>query len=163
MRPATTLCAAVLNTLLACPIAAQIPTVQNPGVRPYTSQTVLTPAQQIAALQQQVAALQTAVAALQNKTQLIASDGQSLTIQAPGTITFAAAQQTNISGNALSLSAGASATLQAAAISVQGSTMVGVKGAMVQINSGGKPAARVGDPVTNGTVIAGSPTVLIGS
>jgi hypothetical protein len=155
-RHIVALCFAALGLVLAGPVVAQTPTVQNPAlVHPYTTATVTTPAQQIALLQQQVAALQAAVAALQVKTQLVTSDGTNFVIKAPGSVTIAAQQQASISSSVLSVSAMVGATLQAG-------TTLGLQGALVQINGGGVPAARLGDQVVNGAVSTGSATVLIG-
>jgi hypothetical protein len=148
MRNAIALGCTGLILVLAAPVSAQFPT----PVRPYTTvtptTTTQTPAAEIAELQQQVAALQAAVTALQVKTQLVTSDGTSYSIAAPGNVSIQSQQNTTIKG-------GASASLTGAA-------NVQISGAMVQINNGGRPAARASDPVSAGQIMSGSPTVLIG-
>lgn len=157
MRPAVKSCLAALVVVCAAPIGAQTPIVQGGTVtRAYTTTAaVMTPAQQIAALQQEVTLLQAAVAALQAKTQLLTSDGTNLSIRAPGSVTIQAQQSAALSAGALTVSS--SGTVQ-----VQGAATLALQGAIVQINGGGKPAARLGDAVAGGSVVAGSPTVLIG-
>jgi cell shape-determining protein MreC len=91
----------------------------------------------VATLQQQVASLQASVAALQSKTQLISSNGVSL-----------------------SLMSGSSALT----VSPAGVALIGP---LVTLNGNGRPAARVGDQVVTsggaGRIIQGSATVLIGN
>jgi hypothetical protein len=140
-------CSAALAVMLASALSAQTPMIQSPAaVRQYTG-TVATPAQQIATLQQTVARLQQQVAALEAKTSLLASDGQSLVIQAPLGVTIKSGQQF---------------TLTAPMGSITSSANLAITAGMVNINGGGMPAARVGDPVNQGAITNGSATVLIG-
>jgi hypothetical protein len=99
-------------------------------------------ATQVAALQQQVASLQAAVTALQFKTQLLSSNGISIS----------------------AISAGSAVTVSPAGVAVIGPILT--------LNGSGRSAARVGDRVTasgpplggggNGSIVSGSTTVLIG-
>ncbi len=141
-------CTAVLSVTLGTALSAQTPTVQNPTIMRAYPTTVATPAQQIAALQQAVATLQQQVAALQTKLQLVNGDATNFTITAPGNVTIKTNQQ-------FMVTAVAGGTLN-------GGATLGLKGAMVMINGGGMPAARLNDKVGNGVVTTGSPTVLIG-
>lgn len=73
----------------------------------------------------------------------------------------------NVTIKGINVTIEANATVKikgAATVSIDASGMVEVKGAQVKLNQGGKPLARVGDPVTVtgpvGTIIAGNPTIL---
>ena len=65
----------------------------------------------------------------------------------------------------MTIQAGANVAIQGgAAVSIQGASGVDVRGALIQLNNGGKPFARVGDSVVIGgrlgQITTGSPTVL---
>jgi hypothetical protein len=70
-----------------------------------------------------------------------------------------------VSGALLTMQAGTNVAIQGgAAVSIHGNSGVDIRGALIQLNNGGRPLARVGDPVLVegrlGQITAGSPTLL---
>ena len=78
-----------------------------------------------------------------------------ITLDAP-TIELSADAELNVaSEGAVNIDGGGIASLKS-------SGLVTLDGALVQLNGSGLPAARQGDHVEDGTIVNGSPTVLIG-
>jgi uncharacterized Zn-binding protein involved in type VI secretion len=71
-----------------------------------------------------------------------------------------------VSGGSLKLTSAGGLVIQAGgAVTIQGGGTVDLRGAALHLNGGGRPVARVGDPVvvqgSQGQITAGSPTVLV--
>jgi hypothetical protein len=56
-------------------------------------------------------------------------------------------------GAAVTISSAGMMTLKAAAV-------IDLNGAMIKLNNGHKPIIRAGDPIINGTLVTGNPTVM---
>jgi uncharacterized Zn-binding protein involved in type VI secretion len=84
------------------------------------------------------------------------SGGNSVEMDAAtGEVTISAESKLTLNASHINLSAGGSLNLKSAGIT-------DITGALVTLNGAGKPAARQGDPVEDGRILVGSPTVLIG-
>ena len=70
-----------------------------------------------------------------------------------------------VTGNQTSIKTTGALSIEATSMDLSASAIVNIKGAMIKLNNGGKPAAAQGS-MTNGaqgpqTIINGSPTVMI--
>jgi hypothetical protein len=90
----------------------------------------------------------------------VATDGSvfikatSITVEAGTTIKVRAGASFDISASSqVNIKASGQLTIQAAG-------SASVKGAILLLNGGGFPVARVGDPVLNGKIVSGDPTVM---
>ena len=94
------------------------------------------------ALQQQIQTLQKQVKELQDLTKFIKVSGAEFTLKAPVNL-----------------------VIEATSININASAILNVKGSMIKLNNGGKPAARLGSRTVGNqaaqTIVDGSPTVLI--
>jgi len=139
--------ALVLLTSLAGIVGVQALTAADAPVRQITP-AASPDAARIAALEKRVAQLETQLKALETKTKLITSDGMTnFTVNAPGPVSLKGSRLDILVATSLSLKSAGQATLES-------SGNLTIKSALVSINGGGKPAARVA---------MGSPTVLIGN
>jgi len=83
------------------------------------------------------------------------SAAEQITLDAPR-IDLSATEEVNVeSTGAMTIESGSNANVNSAGV-------LSVTGALIKLNDGGAPAARMHDPVTDGTIVFGSPTVLIG-
>ncbi|GAA0426566.1 hypothetical protein GCM10009133_38920 [Cocleimonas flava] len=107
-------------------------------------------AQIIQKLQQQIQELQKTIKALEPLTEKIKVIGPNITFETQGTIEFKA---TNINFKASGI------------LNMNTSGTLNLKGSMIKMNNGNKPAARLGSKTAGTqamqTVLDGSPTVLI--
>ncbi len=148
----------VMSATAAAVMLAGAVAIPQEGIGKLPASSRDTSEARLAALERKITATEQKVAALeQQNAQLrafITINGNSLTIK---------------SAQALTIQAGAELLLKSNTVAtLQSGNKTHVKGAMVQLNGGGKPVARVGDqvhvpqpPGPNGQVIQGSPTVFV--
>lgn len=80
---------------------------------------------------------------------------EQITLDAPR-IDLSAAEEVNVeSTGSMNIESGGNAKMRSAGL-------MSVNGALLKLNGGAAPAARLGDPVTDGEIVVGSTSVLIG-
>jgi hypothetical protein len=108
----------------------------------------------VAAADTEVEALRGRIAALEARLKVLEGVVQ---ISGPSIKLVSAAGMTIQAGTSIAIQGGAG-------VSIQGASGVDVRGALIQLNNGGRPFARVGDSVVVGgrlgQITTGSPTVL---
>lgn len=92
----------------------------------------------------------------------VADNATGFTVDALNVTMVAAMGQTLRAGSTLMLDSGALTSISSDGNTrIIGAGSTRVEGALVRINDGSRPAARLGDHVINGVIIEGAPTVLL--
>ena len=115
---------------------------------------------EVRTLRGKVAGLEARLAALERAVKV---SGGSLELASAGGLVIKA-------GSTVAIQGGSAVTIQGGgAVTIKGGGTVDLRGAALHLNGGGRPVARVGDPVvvqgsqgqSTGQITAGSPTVLV--